>query len=59
MKDSKKHLVKKWEVSMIEFANHNCKKYKITRRLPELNVAETKVFKKKERAIEQFDEWLK
>ncbi len=34
-------------------------KYKVTRRLPELNVAETKVFRLKEEAKDQFEQWLK
>lgn len=55
----KKHTIKKWEVSIIEFENRHGKKYKVTRRLPELSVAETKMFKGKKEAKRQFDEWLK
>jgi hypothetical protein len=55
----KKHFTKKWEVSITEIQNHKGKKYKVTRRLPELKVAETKIFKSKEEAKEQFEEWLK
>lgn len=51
--------VKKWEVSMIKLENHVGKKYKVTRRLPELSVAETKVFTTKKQAKIQFEEWLK
>ncbi len=50
--------VKKWEVSMIELENHVSKKYKVTRRLPEMSVAETKVFRTKKKAKNQFEEWL-
>jgi hypothetical protein len=58
MRKTKKHYAKKWEVSIIEFQNNNGKKYKVTRRLPEMSVAETKIFRTKKKAIEQFDEWL-
>ena len=58
MAKTKKHTIKKWEVSVIEFENHLGKKYKVTRRLPELSVAETKIFKSKRKAKEQFNRWL-
>jgi hypothetical protein len=48
----------KWEVSIIELKNNGKKKYKVTRRMPELHVAETKVFSSKKKAKEQLDEWL-
>ena len=54
-----KHIAKKWEVSIIEIENDIGKKYKVTRRIPEVSVAETKVFRSKEDAKKQFDEWLK
>jgi len=50
--------VKKWEVSMIELENHVGKKYNVTRRLPEMSVAETKIFRTKKQAKNQFEEWL-
>ncbi len=59
MKNMKKHQYKKWEVSIIEIEYNKKKKYKVTRRLPELTVAETRIFDSKEKAIEQFTEWLK
>ena len=59
MPKTKKHPRKKWEISIIEFQNHVGKKFKVTRRLPELSVAETKMFKSKKKAKRQFDEWLK
>jgi hypothetical protein len=49
---------KKCEISIIEFENHNGKKYKVTKRLPDMSVAETKIFETKEEAKKQFDEWL-
>jgi hypothetical protein len=48
----------KWEITMIELEDHNGKKYKVTRRLPELNVAETKIFENIEEAKSQFEAWL-
>ena len=56
--ETKKHYTKKWEVSIIELENGE-RKYKVTRRIPELSVAETKVFSSKEDAKKQFDDWLK
>jgi len=58
MKETQKHPSKKWEIYIIEFENHDGKKYKVTRRLPNMSVAETKVFKSKEEAKKQFEEWL-
>lgn len=52
-----KHINKKWEVSVMELENHG-KKFKVTRRLPELSVAETKIFATKEDAKKQVEEWL-
>jgi len=42
----------------MEYRDDTGTKYKVTRRIPELSVAETKVFSSKERAKEQFEEWL-
>lgn len=56
---TKKHPVKKLEVSFIEIQNHFGKKFKVTRRLPEMSVAETKVFTEKKKAKRLFDDWLK
>ena len=58
MNKTKKHQTKNWEVSIMEIENHFGKKYKVTRRLPEMLVAETKIFRSKEEAKKQFDEWL-
>ena len=54
-----KHQIKKWEVSIMEYQDEAGAKYKVTRRIPELSVAETKVFSSKEKAKAQFDEWLR
>ena len=59
MKKLGKHITKKWEISFLELQNHKGKKFKVTRRLPDLFVSETKVFKTKKGAKKQFDEWLK
>ena len=53
---TKKHPIKKWEVSIMELQNHIGKKFKVTRRLPEMSVAETKVFTTKKKAKRLFDE---
>lgn len=55
---NEKHFVKKWEVSIIELHNGEITKFKVTRRLPELSVSETKVFTSKDDAKKLFDEWL-
>jgi len=34
------------------------KKYKVTRRMPGMSVAETRIFSSKEEAMKQLDEWL-
>ena len=59
MVETKKHLTKKWEISIIKFRNDWGIKYKLTRRIPDLSAAETKIFRSKEKAKEQFTEWLK
>ncbi len=59
MAKTSKHLTKKWEISFVEIENTVGKLFKVTRRLPELAVAETKIFRSKEEAVWQFNEWLK
>lgn len=54
----KKHPTKKWEISFLIIENSIGKKYKVTRRMPYLSVAETKTFESKEKALQQFNEWL-
>ena len=49
----------KWEISLIELENTKGKKYKVTRRMPSLKIAETKIYRSKETAKKQFDEWVK
>ena len=48
----------KWEVSIIELKLNGKTKYKITKRIPEMSVADTRVFDSKEDAIRQLEEWL-
>lgn len=48
----------RWEISIIELENDVGKKYKVTRRLPEFSVAETRMFRSKEKARLQVEEWL-
>jgi len=45
-----------WEITLAELENGG-KKYKVTRRMPNLTVAETKIFTSKEEAITQFEDW--
>jgi hypothetical protein len=47
-----------WELSIIELKDGKKMRYKVTRRLPEMNLSETKVFASKENAMEQLEEWL-
>jgi len=58
MKEVKIHPTKKWEISIIEYRINEDKMYKVTRRMPTMLVAETKIFKSKEEAKKQFEEWL-
>lgn len=48
----------RWEVSILELENSIGKKFKVTRRIPEYRVAETKIFTSREEAQKQVDEWL-
>lgn len=56
---NQKHPVKKWVVSISEYKENEKTLFKVTRRIPELSVSETKVFDSKEEAKKQFEEWLK
>jgi hypothetical protein len=47
-----------WEMTIMELENSIGKKYKVTRRLPALSVAETRVFRSKEDAKQQLDLWM-
>jgi hypothetical protein len=49
---------KKIEVSIMEIENDFGKKYKVTKRIPELLVSETKIFRSKDEAKKQLEEWL-
>ena len=59
MAKTKKHPTKKWEISFIELRNHKGKKFKVTKRIPSLSMAETKVFRSKKRAKKKLNEWLR
>jgi len=52
-------LSKKWEVTIIELENDIGKKYKVTKRIPDLLVTETRIFRKKEEARKQLNQWLR
>lgn len=47
-----------WEISILEIENDIGKKYKVTRRYPDLGVSETKIFKTRKDAEEQVKKWL-
>lgn len=49
----------KWEIMFICFSSNEKRKYKVTRRLPGMSVAKTKIFSSKKMARKQFREWLK
>lgn len=49
---------KRWEISIIKLKDDSNNRFKITRRMPEMKIAETKIFKSKKKAKEQFNEWL-
>ncbi len=55
---TKKHLIKNWEISIIIIETEKGTKYKVTKRVPELSVSETKIFDDLEKAKKQFEEWL-
>lgn len=52
-------MVTLWEVSIKELKTKKKTVYKITRRLPELGVSETKIVISKEEALRQLQEWSK
>ena len=58
MNKTKTHPTKKWEVSIMVLDTKTGKKFKVTRRLPDLSVAETKVVNSSKEAEKQFEEWL-
>ncbi len=58
MSEIKKPYDKNWEISIMEIREENTIKYKVTRRMPSMSIAETKVFNSKIEAIRQFKEWL-
>ena len=45
-------------VSISEFRDNGNRKFKLTRRIPELSVSETKLFDKREDAVKLMNEWL-
>lgn len=47
-----------WEMTIMELENSIGKKYKVTRRLLSLSVAETRVFRSKEDAKQQLEAWM-
>jgi len=43
-------MANKWEASIIELKKNGRKKYKVTRRFPEMSISETKIFRSKKKA---------
>lgn len=58
IKKTKKHLFKRWEVSIMEFKSPKGKVFKVTKKFPNLPISETKFIKDSKRAKKQFDKWL-
>jgi len=54
----KRHPFKQWEVSIIKLEENTKTYYKVTRRIAQLSVAETKLFDSKDQAKQQFEAWL-
>ena len=51
--------MKNWKVTIKEFqTKKGRKRYKVTRRLPEMRAAENKVFTDKKDALLLFEEWF-
>ena len=57
MKETKEN--RKWEVSIMELHDDHGIRYKVTRRVAEMSVAETKFFSTLQEARQQFEEWLR
>lgn len=58
MAEIKKSFSEKWVVSLMKLEDEEGVKYKVTRRIPDLSISETKIFKTKQEALEKFNEWL-
>jgi hypothetical protein len=56
--ENHKHIIKNWEISIIELKNDKTF-YKVTKRVPQLEVCETKMFENYNKAKEQLQKWLK
>lgn len=52
------HPTKRWEISLIKLDDDIAVHYKVTRRLPMMAVAETRIFSTLEEAKNQFEAWL-
>ncbi len=47
-----------WVVSIKKFYEDGKEKFKVTRMLPEMGVAETKMFYSEKKALKQLKDWL-
>jgi hypothetical protein len=48
-----------WEVTILEFNDEGKSWFKVTRRYPDMSIAETRIFLSKAQAKKQFEEWLR
>ena len=53
------HFVKQWEISFAELEDTVGKLFKVTRRLPAMDVAGNKTLRSKGETMQQFNEWLR
>ena len=58
MRGDAKNLNSKWEVSIIELENSKGRLFKVTRKFPEMSIAETRILRNKEKAKKLFYKWL-
>ena len=47
----------KWIVTIVAYKKNDAKRWKVTRRIPELSIAETRIFESEKDAISQFEMW--
>jgi hypothetical protein len=52
-------MILRWEYSIMKFEDHRGNIFKVTRRLPEMHISETRIFGDSRRAKEQLKAWLK
>ncbi len=58
MMKTKKNKRKPIDITLTEFQSDKKSLYKVTRNLSGTSISETKIFRTKKRAEQQFEEWL-